>query len=154
MKRFWVAVLCLITAWAIAAEATPRHPTQNAHAGGKLTFKPIASGELVDRGTKMAVTTYRASNGNVILVKHALCDDESSARQYYLTRLSESARVISQTQKKDSKGNIISERAYVMSTAASPGTSIPCVLLRRGKNFYELTSSSTSTIAEFENTIH
>src|ERR1700731_2723932 len=81
----------------------------------KVHFKITAVGEVRDKdGTHLTITAFETDEGVKLTMTHHRFDSAVESEQFLSVQISRAVKIVKQTQRKDSAGRILGQRAEIV----------------------------------------
>lgn len=106
------------------------------------TFKNVAMGEMFgENGVEVPFTNYRASDGTGLTAVDPAFESPAKAKEYFMARVAKAQKITRRSKKRNSRGQIIGERAEVVYSSLD-GATFPARPWTDGSVFREIDSRS------------
>jgi hypothetical protein len=116
----------------------------------EMEFTVDAMGEGFDEdGVHLGFSGYTASDGTKLTAVYNYFFNALEAHEYFEKQITKAVAVIERKKKLDTTGNIVGERALIL-TRVDPQNTLPTVLWTDGLTFHEIYSSSLKCTLQLE----
>jgi hypothetical protein len=116
----------------------------------KRDYKNVMMAEMSDDGIHFALTKFKAQDGARLDVIHGNCGTVTKAEAYFVKRLSQASKVLSQESIRDKKGVIVGKHAEVSFVPDKANEVGYGILWTNGQDFSEIIAVSLEDARKVE----